>query len=254
MRVTHRFTQMFSALALAGLCLTAPAMGQEMPPEERALLRSEVRAYLMEHPEVIMEAINELERRRETAAAQQDVDLISRFEDDLRDDGFSYVAGNPDGKLHIIEFSDYRCGYCKRAHEAVKDLLADSDDVRLVIKEFPILGPDSVTAARAALAAIKQDDGDKYLAFNDAMMTFEGRLVDSAIMLLARRVGLDIDQLREDMASDEIQSQIDKTHSLAQSLRIQGTPTFLIGDQLIRGFLPPAEFAAVVNQARQALN
>jgi protein-disulfide isomerase len=258
-RLSFNTIAMIAAAAGLAISLSGPAHAQDQTPpvldqSARNALRAEIRAYLLENPEVIMEAIEELERRREMAAAEADLDLVRQYAEELRNDGYSYVTGNPDAAVTVVEFLDYRCPYCKRAHEAVKQVLEADDDVRFVIKEFPILGPGSVTASRAAMAALMQDDGDKYLAFNDAMMSFQGDLNEPAVLRIARSVGLDLRQLRQDMESEEITEKIARTHQLAQALSITGTPTFVVGGQMVRGFLPADQLAAVIEEERQALN
>ena len=245
------------ALALLPLALglAAPAAAQgladgPLEAEERALLRSEVRRYLLEHPEVIMEAIQVLEQRRRDAESAAEADLVARLADEIFEDGYSYVAGNPDGDITVVEFLDYQCGYCKRAHPEVRELVESDPGLRYVIKEFPILGPASLTAARAAMAAMEQDDGRRYLAFNDALMEHEGRLTDAAVWEIAGEVGLDVARLREDAASDAIAGRIDRTRSLARALNIEGTPTFVIGDRLVRGYVPLERMRDAVAEAR----
>lgn len=228
--------------------LSAP--GASMDPEERALLRSEIRGYLLEHPEVIMEAIEVLERRRRAAENEAEADLVARLAPELFDDGYSFVAGNPDGDVTVVEFIDYQCGFCKRAHPEVRTLIESDPGLRYVVKEFPILGPASRTAAEAALAAMRQDDGRRYLAFNDALMAHDGQLDGDAVWQIADEVGLDVDRLRRDAASDEVASMIDRTYSLARALRIEGTPTFVIGDRLVRGYVPLDRMRATVAEVR----
>ena len=152
---------LFAAPALA-LCMTLPAKAldlTQMTDEERAIFREEVRAYLMDNPEVIMEAVAVLEAREAEAQAQADLSLVSDNAADIFDDGFSWVGGNPDGDITLVEFLDYRCGFCKRAHGEVAKLLESDGNIRLIVKEFPILGEQSLLASRFAVAT-KQVAGD----------------------------------------------------------------------------------------------
>lgn len=234
---------LLGAMALcAGLTAAvapAPALAQaEMDPEERALLRSEVRRYLLEHPEIIMEAIEVLEARRREAETMADRDLVARHMEALWNDGFSYVAGNPEGDVTVVEFLDYNCGFCKRAHDEVRELIETDPGLRYVVKEFPILGPSSRLAAQAALAATMQDEGRRYLAFNDALMSHQGQLSERAVFDYADDVGLDVRRLRQDMELPEVSERLAQTHGLARALRIEGTPSFVIGGQLVRGYVP----------------
>lgn len=239
------------ALALSAGLAAAPAQAQiEMEPEERSLLRSEVRRYLLEHPEVIMEAIEVLEARRREAETLADRDLVARHQEALWNDGFSYVAGNPEGDVTVVEFLDYNCGFCKRAHDEVRELIETDPGLRYVVKEFPILGPSSRLAAQAALAATMQDEGRRYLAFNDALMSHQGQLSERAVFDYADDVGLDVRQLRRDMELPEVSERIARTQRLARSLRIEGTPSFVIGGQLVRGYVPLERMREAVARER----
>jgi protein-disulfide isomerase len=228
-----------AATALTALTGSAAAQtATDISVGTRDALRAEIRSYLLDNPEVIMEAIQVLEQRRTAAAAEAEAGLVAVIADELRNDGYSYVAGNPDGDVTVVEFLDYNCGYCKKAHQDVKTLLRMDPNVRLVIKEFPILGPSSRIAAEMAMAAMMQDNGDAYLEFNDLLLTNRGTLDEAAILRLAQRAGLDTVRLRSDAADPAIAANIARTYELAKKLRIEGTPTFVIGDKVVRGFVP----------------
>lgn len=244
--------RLLPALLIAGVAAgAAPAADLSLDPEDRALLRAEIRKYLLEHPEVIMEAVKVLEDRRTAAEAAADGDLVSQNADAIFRDGYSHVAGNPDGDLTVVEFIDYNCGYCKKAHDEVRQLVASDPGIRYVVKEFPILGPSSVTAARAALAALRQDDGARYMAFNDALMSHRGGLSDEQVWRIAEDAGLDVDRLKSDAADPEIAANIEKTYDLAKKLQINGTPTFVVGDELVRGYVPLDAMRETVAKARE---
>ena len=255
-----RLAGLAAAALLAAPLLVAPAPAaaqtalsdaMSLDPEGRAVLRSEIRKYLLEHPEVIMEAVKVLEDRREAAEATEARDMVSSHRDEIFDDGYSHVAGNPEGDVTVVEFIDYNCGYCKKAHADVRKLVETDAGLRYVVKEFPILGPTSVTAAKAALAARAQQDGKLYMAFNDALMGHRGALTDAQIWSIAEEVGLDVDALQAEAESDEIKSQIERTYELAKKLQIQGTPTFVIGEELVRGYAPLDHMREVVAAARE---
>lgn len=238
------------ALGLAALAL--PAAAEEIAPGlDRETLRREIRAYLLENPEVLYEALEILENRRRIAEAAAERDLVRAHAEEIRNDGYSHVAGNPDGRLTVVEFFDYRCGYCKRAHADITTLVRTNPDIRFVLKEFPILGPDSLLAARAAMAALRQGGG-KYYDFHNRLMTFGGAINDAVIDKLAERSGIDVARMRADMALPEIEQQIARTHALAQTLGLNGTPTFIIGDRIVRGAIPLDEMIRVADLARRA--
>jgi protein-disulfide isomerase len=255
----HRY---LAALAL-GLAL-APALPvgaqeqslpsrPEMTEAERAQFRAEVRAYLLENPDVILEAIEILEARRKAGRQQADAALIEQHRAALFDDPNAWVGGNPEGDVTLVEFFDYRCGYCKKAHPEVKALLAQDPNIRYIAKEFPILGPDSLAAARMALAALDLDPAG-YGALNDALMSFEGQLTEDAAYRIARNVGYDVEALRERAASAEIEARIRDNYALARALGINGTPGFVLEDRIIRGYVPLDELTAEVAEVRAALN
>ncbi len=238
----------------AALCISAPiapAKAQDVfTAEQSEALGAEIRRYILDNPEILIEAMRILDERRRLEDEDRRQQVMSRLGDEIRNDGYSYVGGNPDGDITVVEFSDYRCGYCKRAHPHVKSLLRTDPNIRFVIKEFPILGPDSVLAAKAALAALELDDGDRYPAFNDALMTQGGPLNKPAILRIAKRVGLDADDLEEAMNDPEIQQRIDQTHALAQQLGVSGTPAFIIGDQIVPGFIETPQMLQIVAEQR----
>jgi protein-disulfide isomerase len=247
-------------LALA-LVIPGPAPAQEqsrpalsdMTEAEREAFRAEVRAYLMEHPEVLMEAIQVLEARRDANARVADTEMIASHGEQLFHDPNSWVGGNPDGDVTLVEFSDYRCGYCKKAHPELQELLRRDPNIRLVVKEFPILGPESVTAARMATAALDLDPS-KYGALNDALMSFEGQLTEAAAYQIAGFAGYDTAALKARATSAEIEARIADTYALARAMGLQGTPSFVLGNQIIRGYLPIERMLEAVADARAAMN
>jgi protein-disulfide isomerase len=224
-----------------------------MSETEREILRTEIRAYLLENPEVLMEAIQILEARREAGKLQADSNLIAQHRDAIFNDGVSFVGGNPDGDVTLVEFSDYRCGYCKRAHPDVQALVESDPNLRLVVKEFPILGPDSTATGRMALAALRLDSS-RYEALNDALMTFDGQLTEAVAYQVAAHVGYDIAALKEAAADPEVDAQIAANYGLARTLGLEGTPSFIIGDRIIRGYLPLEALREAVAEARSAIN
>jgi protein-disulfide isomerase len=256
---------MYRVIVAATLALTlampvlAPAQEQSRPgltdmtEAERKAFRTEVRAYLLEHPEVLMEAIQVLEARRDADTQAADVALIAANREQLFDGANAWVTGNPDGDVTLVEFSDYRCGYCKRAHPELKILLQRDPNIRLVVREFPILGPDSVVAARMATAALDLDRS-KFGTLNDALMDFEGQLTEAAAYQIASHAGYDIAALKERAASAEVEARIGDTYALAKTLGLQGTPSFVLGNQIIRGYLPVERMLAAVAESRAATN
>ena len=213
-------------------------------------IRQIIREYLIEHPEVLIEAQQALQAKRAEQEAEQARQAIQLYRDELFFDPEAPVAGNPDGAITLVEFFDYRCGYCRRVKPTVETLLAENDDLRLVFKEFPILGPESTEAARAALAARGQGN---YEAFHWALMEAEGPFNREHILSVARSVGLNDQKLARDMEEPALDALIERNAALANALGIGGTPAFVIGDRLIGGALPLEHFRIAIADARQAL-
>ena len=239
-----------TALALS-LALPAQAMDlTELSDAERAQFRAEVRAYLLSNPEVIMEAVELLQQREAEATAQADESLVADNADEIFNDGYSFVGGNPDGDITVVEFMDYRCGYCKRAFEEVEKLVGGDGNIRFIVKEFPILGEQSVLASRYAVATKQVAGMDSYKEIHDALMSLNGDVTLPALRRLAETFDLDSAAIEAQMDSPEVTAEITKTRELAQKLKITGTPTFVVGDELLRGYLPYDAMKDIVAEKR----
>ena len=239
--------------AIIGTVLALPVAAldlQSMTDEERAIFREEVRAYLMENPEVIMEAVAVLEEREAAAQAQADLSLVSDNASAIFDDGYSWVGGNPDGDITLVEFLDYRCGFCKRAHGEIAKLLEADGNIRLIVKEFPILGEQSMLASRFAVATKQIAGDDAYKSMADALMSVGGNIDMRTLKRLAETYGLDPDAIEAHMESEAVTEEIRGTRALAQKLQLTGTPTFVLEDELLRGFLPFDQMLALVDEKR----
>ncbi|MBL3570875.1 disulfide bond formation protein DsbA [Rhodovulum sulfidophilum] len=232
-----------AALMALGLAapLAAPAQAfdlTDMSAADREAFRAEVRSYLMDNPEVLMEAIGVLEQRQADAQAQNDETLVKVNAKDIFEDGYSWVGGNPEGDVTLVEFTDYRCTYCRKAYSEVTQLIEGDGNIRFVVKEFPILGDQSVLSSRFAIA-VQQVAGDAaYAKVHDALITFRGNVADDSLKRLAEENGLDATAVLERMKAPEVEKVIAENHALAQRLQISGTPTFILGDQMIRGYVP----------------
>ena len=241
-------------LGILFLTLAAPMAAafdiDSMSDGERAAFRSEIRDYLLEHPEVLMEAISVLEERREQSAVARDSAAIERFHDSIFDDGFSYVGGNPDGDVTLVEFLDYRCGFCKRAFPTVEKLVASDGNIRYIVKEFPILGDQSTVAAQYAIAAKFVAGDADYKRVHDTLMLHDGAVTEGFLVRTSRELGLDHDAIMVAMDSEDVAMAIGKNHALAQALNVQGTPGFILGDIILRGFLELEQMREIVAEIR----
>lgn len=244
-----------AALAATALCVLAPTAQaldlSAMSAAEREAFGAQVRAYLMENPQVIIEAVNQLEQRQAEAQAEADFDLVRANKDDLFNDGYSWVGGNPDGDITIVEFMDYRCGYCRRAAPELAAVLADDPNIRVIIKEFPILGEESLLSSRFAIATRQVAGADAYKAVHDALLEFSGQITDVSLRRLARSLDLDADAILARMEDEAVTTEIAETRALAQRLQIQGTPSFVLEDELLRGFLPADQMAQRIAEKRE---
>lgn len=242
---------MLAAVAVSILCLPAQAFDIDaMSEAERDAFRGEVRAYLMENPEVLMEAIEVLQDREAAAKAAGDAALIEQNRAAIFDDGRSWVGGNPDGDVTLVEFMDYRCSYCRRAFAEVTRLLESDGNIRFVLKEFPILGEESLLASRFAIAARNVAGDDAYKAVHDAMIAHRAPITEAALERIAADAGLDADPILSAMDAPEVAEEIRANHDLARALQINGTPGFVLGDQVLRGFLPEAQMRDRIAQLR----
>lgn len=238
-----RVSQMILAATFA-LALPEQSLSQEISDDR---IKALVAKSLRENPELVLEALQALEARQAEAQAVTAASVLTRERTTLERDPNAPILGNPDGDVTIVEFFDYNCPYCKRAMPEVNALMAEDTNVRLVLREWPILSEGSAFAARAALAARKQG---KYLEMHNAMMGMRGKVEADTVLRVAGEIGLDIEKLKADMQSPEIEEHIATSMRLAEALGFNGTPSFVIGDQLIPGFVEKAQLAEVVTAVR----
>lgn len=222
----------------------------DMTPAEREAFRAEVRAYLMENPEVLMEAIAVLESREQAAAIEQDKKLLVEYHDAIFNDPASWVGGNPDGDITVVEFIDYRCGYCRKAWEEVDQLIEQDGNIRFVLKEFPILGEQSVLSSRFAISVLQLHGADAYRKAHDALLTLRADATPEALVRVAEDLGLEPQPIMERMNAPEVTKVIEDNHKLAQALQISGTPTFVIDGTFVRGYVPLEGMQQIVAEQR----
>ena len=235
----HRFLMI---LALVGFAFVhQPAQAQEDKVLTPDGVRKIVRDYLMEHPEVLQEALEALREKMHQQAEADAKQSLETYRSELQDNKDDPVTGNPKGDVTIVEFFDYNCAFCKSSYDALLDTVKADGKVRLVFKEFPILTDDSIVASRIALAAKKQG---KYDDLHRAYMKFRGRLDEKTAYKLAADVGLTMEQVKKDMTSPDLDKLLRRNKEIAHSLGVEGTPTFIIGDRIV----PQAADAATLKQ------
>lgn len=248
-------TGLAAALALfAALPAAAeePRASSPFSEAEKEAIHAEIRSYLLANPDLLMEMISLLEEQKKAASAEDDKALVSANADEIFDDGFSWVGGNPEGSVTLVEFLDYQCGFCRRAQPELGALLADDGDIRLIVKEMPILGPGSDLAARAAVATMVKKGPETYAALHERLMGIEGQIDDTSLDAALVETGLDPAEVRIAMADPEVDRRLDATRALAERLAVSGTPTFVLGDRMVRGYLPPDEMRGLVEAVRAA--
>lgn len=255
------FRPLAASVLTAALLVAAPlgaqtgAFSEPMGDADRAALRAEIRAYLLEHPEVIFEAVAEYEQRTMAQQADMDSTLVEINADEIYADNHSWVGGNPQGDITLVEFMDYRCSFCRRAFPHMMEFAGEDGNVRLVIKELPVLGPQSEAMSRFAVSVLQLGTSAQYFAAHERLMAWEGDVSDSAFGALAVELGLEAEAVLAQMRSSEVTEVLAENRALAQRLQISGTPSFVIGmpegpGELLRGFLPATELHNVAAQLR----
>ena len=242
----YRIFVMAAFLLVAG---TAALSSAEEGSRQRSVEEIEkiVREYILNNPEVLFEAAERHRQEQRRLQEEHDRAALRKHRRSILADPHSFVGGNPDGDVTLVEFFDYQCGYCKQFAPVLEAIKKQDPKLRVVYKEFPVLGPDSIKGAQAALAARVQR---RYLEFHEALMRVKGALDQETLMAVARSVGLDTDRLGKDMQSPTILDIIGKNRKLADELRINGTPALIIGDEIVRGAIPLERLAAMIARAR----
>ena len=237
-------------LALAGATAGAPASGaaDDLPLAQREAIEGIIHDYLMHNPDVLIEALRGAEDRLNREADAKAATVLNDRRSEIFDDPATPVGGNPRGDVTIVEFFDYRCPYCKQVLPSLQTLLKEDQKLRFVYKEMPVLGPQSVTAAHAALAAQQQG---KYEAFHNAMMATKGQITDDTVYKVAGSVGLDVGRLKQDMSTPEVEKSLKANLALADALNIRGTPGFIVGKHIVPGAVDLDSLRNMVADARK---
>ena len=223
------------------LTTVVPSLARaDLDATDRATLNSIIEDFIRNNPEIVRDTLIALAAREEAERKQTGLSKV-------RDDQGDPVMGNANGTITLYEFSDYNCGYCKRVFEPIQQLVRDNPDVRLVIKEFPILSQSSVVAAKAAIAAEMQG---KFGDYHIAMMTYRGQITDAVVMRMAAQAGVDIEQLKSDMESSKTMAIIQRTREAAAALEINGTPGLVVGDTVVPGAIGLDELVKLIAEER----
>jgi protein-disulfide isomerase len=249
-----RIRPLFFALAALAVIGSATAMrvqaAESFSDAQKAELGEIIRDYLVKNPEVLQEAFEELDRKQKAAESDQQKKVLAAVGPKLNSAEDGIVVGNPKGDVTIVEFFDYNCGYCKKAMTDIMAMMKADPKLRVVLRDFPVLGPDSLDASLVALAARNQFSGDKYMEYHQALLTSKGRIGKERALEVAKDLGADMDKLKKDLDSGEPRKLIDSTMRIADQLKIGGTPSFVVGDSLIIGAVGKDPLAGAVANLR----
>ena len=240
------------ALALALGASGAPAQAQSFSSPQRTEIEKIIKDYLLAHPEVLQEAMAELEKKQQLAETEKARSAIKNHSDALFNSPRQVVLGNPQGDVTFVEFFDYNCGYCKRALSDMTTLLSNDPKLKVVLKEFPVLGPGSVEAAQVAVAVRMQDKtGKKYLDFHQKLLGGRGQVDKAKALAAAKDAGLDMARIEKDLKSDEVGKTLEESMKLAEALGLNGTPSYVIGNDVVIGAVGLAGLTQKIQAARQ---
>jgi len=234
---------------LGALTLSTPRVAAaEFTPDQKKAIEGIIEDFLANHPDLLMQAIEKADEKLKSDAKDKAAKALVERHQQVFDDPASPIAGNPHGNVTLVEFFDYRCPYCKQVEPSLEKLLSEDRQLRFVYKEFPVLGPDSDLAAHVALAARKQG---KYDAFHRAMMAATGHIDEAVIYQVAASVGLDVDRLKQDTKAPDVAAELKTNADLGNALDIDGTPGFVVGDQIVPGALSIDDLRQMIADARK---
>ena len=244
-------------VAVIGGCVGASALEgyryamQRGASPQTAQLQSVIRDYIVSHPEVLQEAMAEFEKRQQVAETEKARTAVKNHSDAIFNSPRQVVIGNREGDITLVEFFDYNCGYCKQALGDMNTLMQSDSKLRVVLKEFPVLGPGSVEAAQVAVAVRMQDPtGEKYRAFHQKLLGSRGQADKAKALSVAHEVGLDMARLTTDLGSDEVKASIEESFKLAEQLGMNGTPSYVVGSEVVVGAVGLAALKEKVRAAR----
>jgi protein-disulfide isomerase len=229
----------------------APARAQSFNESQRGEIERIVREYLLSHPELLQDVMTELDKRQAQAETEKHRASVKEHSAAIFSSPRQVTLGNPQGDVTIVEFFDYNCGYCKRAMADMLDLLKNDAKLKFVLKEFPVLGEGSVQAAQVAAAVRMQDKtGKKYLEFHQKLLGSRGQVDKTRALAVAKEIGLDMARIEKDMASDEAKATIEESLKLADALGLNGTPSYVVGGDVVIGAVGLNTLKEKVNSAR----
>ena len=244
---------LFSAIVAAALIVPQAASAQSFSEPQRAEIQKIIREYLLANPDVLEEVSAELNKRQALAEAAKQASAVKKHSDALFNSPRGVIIGNREGDVNFVEFFDYNCGFCKKAMADMLDLMKADPKVRVVLKEFPVLGQGSIEAAQVAVAVRMQDpSGKKYLDFHQKLLNARGQVDKAKAVAAAKEAGLDMARLDKDMASPEIKATLEENFKIAEDMGLNGTPSYVIGQQVIIGAVGLEQLKEKIAIARRA--
>jgi protein-disulfide isomerase len=244
------FRLLAAAATAALLLLPAPSRAQSFSDAQKGEIEKIIKDYLVAHPEVLEEASAELDKRKQLAEADKARSAIKNHSETLFNSARQVTVGNGGGDVTLVEFFDYNCGYCKRALADLTTIMKDDGKLRVVLKEFPVLGPGSVEAARVAVAVRMQDKGKKYFDFHQRLLNGRGQADKARALQAAKEAGFDVARIEKDINSDEVKVSLEESMKLAEALGLNGTPSYVVGDEVVVGAVGLDALKQKVNLAR----
>ena len=251
--IKRNLPYLFAALMAVPLLSSnaAPASAQSFSGEQRGEIERIVKEYLLSHPELLQDVMAELEKRQTLAEAEKHRAAVKEHSATIFSSPRQVTLGNAQGDVTVVEFFDYNCGYCKRALADLTTIMKDDTKLRVVLKEFPVLGPGSLEAAKVAVAVRMQDKGGKkYLEFHQKLLGGRGTADKTRALAVAKEVGFDMARIEKDMTSDEVKAQLEESFKLAEALGLNGTPSYVVGNDVVVGAVGLNTLKEKVNSAR----
>jgi protein-disulfide isomerase len=237
---------------LIAMPAATPARAQSFSAEQRGEIERIVKEYLLSHPELLQEVMSELEKRQAVAEAEKHRAAVKQYSEAIFSSPRQVTLGNAQGDVTVVEFFDYNCGYCKRAMSDMLDLMKNDSKLKFVLKEFPVLGEGSMQAAQVAAAVRMQDKsgGKKYLEFHQKLLTGRGQADKARALAAAKEAGFDVARIEKDIAGEEVKATLEESFKLAEALGLNGTPSYVVGNDVVVGAVGLNTLKEKVNAAR----
>jgi protein-disulfide isomerase len=237
---------------LIAMPAATPARAQSFTADQRGEIERIVKEYLLSHPELLQEVMSELEKRQAVAEAEKHRAAVKQYSEAIFSSPRQVTLGNSQGDVTVVEFFDYNCGYCKRAMSDMLDLMKNDAKLKFVLKEFPVLGEGSMQAAQVAAAVRMQDKsgGKKYLEFHQKMLTGRGQADKARALAVAKEIGMDVARIEKDIAGEEVKATLEESFKLAEALGLNGTPSYVVGNDVVVGAVGLNTLKEKVNAAR----